>query len=148
MSETNNLLIIVNNGMDKPYNQYASYVVAFMAKQIAGIEDVTVYYGPQGVVMTQEGKLANLEITHDIKELVAGQLDGVTVDALPDNLELLARFVKEKLGVNIVSCGTFNVIDGISKDLEDTSNMEDFIDPIKLPQAAQALLEADKILYF
>lgn len=37
-----NLLIIVNNGMDKPYSQYASYVVAFMSKYIAKIESVTV----------------------------------------------------------------------------------------------------------
>ncbi len=148
MADIDNLLIIVNNGTDKAYNQYASYVVAFMAKQIAGIEEVTVYYGPHGVGMSEEGKLASLEITGDIKELIAGQLDGVTADALPDNLELLARFVKEELGVNIVSCGTFNVIDGISDDLDDTSKMEDFITPIKLPQAAQALLGADKILYF
>jgi len=148
MADINNLLIIVNNGMDKAYNQYASYVVAFMAKQIAGINEVTVYYGPHGVEMSEKGKLASLEITGDIKELIASQLDGVTADALPDNLELMARFVKEELGVNVVSCGTFNVIDGISADLEDISNMEDFITPVKLPEAAQALLGADKILYF
>ena len=34
MPEINNLLnFIVNSGVDKPYNHYASYVVAFMAKQ-------------------------------------------------------------------------------------------------------------------
>ncbi len=147
MADIKNLLIIVNNGMDKAYNQYASYVVAFMAKQ-AGIDEVTVYYGPHGVQMSKKGNLANLEINDDVKELISSQLDGVTKDALPENLELMARFVKDELGVNIVSCGTFNVIDGISKDLDDTSEMEDFITPVKLPEAAQALLGADKILYF
>jgi predicted peroxiredoxin len=148
MADIKNLLIIVNNGMEKAYNQYASYVVAFMAKQAAGIENVTVYYGPHGVQMSKKGNLSKLEINDDVKELISSQLEGVTKDALPDNLELMARFVKEKLGVNIVSCGTFNVIDGISKDLDDTTEMEDFITPVKLPEAAQALLGADKILYF
>jgi len=60
----------------------------------------------------------------------------------------MARFVKDQLGINIVSCATFNVIDGISKNLEDTSQMEDFITPVKLPLAAQALIGADKIIYF
>jgi len=148
MDNIKDLLIIVNNGMSKPYNQYASYVVAFMSKHMAKIENVTIYYGPYGVEMTQKGKLATLKITDDIKELIASQLDGVTKDALPDNLELMARFVKDQLGINIVSCATFNVIDGISKNLEDTSQMEDFIVPVKLPLAAQTLIGADKIIYF
>ncbi|KUO73583.1 MAG: hypothetical protein APF81_05075 [Desulfosporosinus sp. BRH_c37] len=148
MESIKNLLIIVNSGLDKPYNQYASYVVAFMSKHIAKIENVTVYYGPYGVEMSKKGSLATLKLTDDLKELVASQLEGVTKDALPDNLELMARFVKDQLGVNIVSCATFNVIDGISKNLEDTSQMEDFIVPVKLPLAAQALISADKILYF
>ncbi|OLN31441.1 hypothetical protein [Desulfosporosinus metallidurans] len=148
MENIKNLLIIVNSGMDKPYNQYASYVVAFMSKHIAKIENVTVYYGPYGVEMSKKGKLATLKLTDDLKELVASQLDGVTKDALPDNLELMARFVEDQLGINIVSCATFNVIDGISKNLEDTSQMEDFIMPVKLPLAAQTLIGADKIVYF
>jgi len=37
MPETKNLLIIVN----KAYNQYAAYVVAFMAKQITKLDAVT-----------------------------------------------------------------------------------------------------------
>ncbi|MDR3601304.1 MAG: hypothetical protein P4L49_12625 [Desulfosporosinus sp.] len=146
MENIKNLLIVVNSG--KPYNQYASYVVAFMSKHIAKIESVTIYYGPCGVEMSKKGKLASLKITEDIKELLASQLDGVNKDELPDNLELMARFVKNQLGINIVSCATFNVIDGISKNLDDTSQMEDFIMPVKLPQAAQALLSADKIIYF
>ncbi|KLU64131.1 hypothetical protein DEAC_c39460 [Desulfosporosinus acididurans] len=148
MKNIQNLLIIVNSGIDKPYNQYASYVVAFMSKYIAKIENVTLYYGPYGVNMSKKGMLASLKLTDDLKELIASQLDGVAKDALPDNLELMARFVKDKLGINIVSCATFNVIDGISQNLEDTSQMEDFIMPVKLPLAAQALIGADKILYF
>jgi predicted peroxiredoxin len=147
MADIKNLLIIVNDGMEKAYNQYASYVVAFMAKQV-GIDNVTVYYGPHGVGMAKKGSLASLEINNDVKELISSQLDGVNASDLPDNMELMARFVKDELGVNIVSCATFNVIDGISRDLDDVSEMEDFIVPVKLSEAAQALLEADKILYF
>ncbi len=148
MADIKNLLIIVNNGMEKAYNQYASYVVAFMAKHIAGIENVTVYYGPHGVGVAKKGNLASLECNDDVKNLLSSQLDGVSAGDLPDNMELMARFVKDELGVNIVSCATFNVIDGISENLEDVSETEDFITPVKLPAAAQALLEADKILYF
>ncbi len=148
MSNTKNLLIIVNNGMDKAYNHYASYVVAFMAKHIAGIENVTMYYGPHGVGVTKKGNLASLACNDDVKNLISSQLEGVNAADLPDNLESMARFVKDKLGVNIVSCATFNVVDGISKDLDDVSQIEDFVTPVKLPEAAQALLQADKILYF
>ena len=147
MPEIKNLLIIVNSGADKPYNQYASYVVAFMAKQIAKIESVTVFYGPQGVAMTKKGELAKFAITSDVKELIAGQLEGVSPSDLPDNLEQLACFEKEKLGVNIASCGTFHVIDGFAKTVDDKSNIEDFIAPVKLPQAAEALFGADKTFY-
>lgn len=148
MENLKNLLIIVNNGMDKAYNQYASYVVAFMAKFIAKVENVTVYYGPCGVQMAKKGNLASLKITDDIKELIASQLDGVTKDGLPDDLEQMARFVKDQLGVNIVSCATFNVIDGLADSIDDTSKMEDFIVPVALPQAGAALLGSDKIIYF
>jgi hypothetical protein len=72
---------------------------------------------------------------------------GLSASDLPDNLEQLARFEKEKLGINIVSCGTFHVIDGAGKALDDTSNIEDFIKPVKLPRAAGAILRADKIHY-
>ena len=148
MAQTNNLLIIVNSGADKPYNQYAAYVVAFMAKQIAKVPTVTVFYGPQGVAMAKKGELAKLAIPSSAKELIAGQLEGVAASDLPDNLELLARFEKDKLGINIASCGTFHVIDGFAKAVDDKSNVEDFITPVKLPQAAEALLGADRILYY
>jgi len=148
MPQTNNLLIIVNSGADKPYNQYAAYVVAFMAKQIAKVPTVTVFYGPQGVAIAKKGELAKLAIPSSVKELIAGQLEGVSASDLPDNLELMARFEKDKLDVNIASCGTFHVIDGFAKAIDDKSNIEDFITPVKLPQAAEALLGADKILYY
>jgi predicted peroxiredoxin len=147
MAEVNSLLIVVNSGADKPYNHYAAYVVAFMGKQVAKIKNVTVYYGPYGVGMTTKGELAKLAIQISVKELVASQIEGLSASDLPDNLEQLARFEKDKLGVNIVSCGTFHVIDGAGKTLDDTSNIEDFITPIKLPQAAEAILGADKIHY-
>jgi len=54
------LLIFVNSGMDRPYSQYASYVVAFTAKKIHNIPEVMVYYGPQGVEVAKKGNLAKL----------------------------------------------------------------------------------------
>jgi predicted peroxiredoxin len=148
MAQTNNLLIIVNSGADKPYNQYAAYVVAFMAKQIAKVPTVTVFYGPQGVGMAKKGELAKLAIPGSVKELIAGQLEGVSPSDLPDNLEQMARFEKDKLGVNVASCATFHVIDGFAKFVGDTTNIEDFIAPVMLPQAAEALLGADRIFYY
>ena len=147
MPEVKNMLIVVNSGADKAYNHYVAYVVAFLAKQVAKVDTVTVYYGPYGVAMTKRGELAKLGITRDIKELIAGQIEGLSPADLPDNLAELARFEKDKLGVNIVSCGTFHVINGVGKTIEDTSNIEDFVTPVKLPQAAQAILTADKIHY-
>jgi hypothetical protein len=97
--------------------------------------------------MTKKGELAKLPITDDIKNLIAGQVEGLSASMLPDNLEQLARFEKDQLGVNIVSCGTFHVIDGAGKSIEDTAAIEDFIVPVKLPDAAGALLNADKIHY-
>ena len=147
MAEIKNFLIIVNSGADKPYNHYAALVVAFMGKQVAKIDRVTVYYGPYGIGMTRKGELAKLAIQKSVKELVASQIGGLSASDLPDNLEQLARFEKEKLGINIVSCGTFHVIEGTGKSFDDTSNIEDFVTPVKLPQAAEAILGADKIHY-
>lgn len=147
MAEVNSLLIVVNSGTDKPYNHYAAYVVAFMGKQVAKIENVTLYYGPYGIGMTRKGELAKLPIQNSVKDLVASQIEGLSASDLPDNLEQLARFEKEKLGINIVSCGTFHVIDEAGKTLDDTSNIVDFIIPVNLPQAAEAILGADKTHY-
>jgi hypothetical protein len=147
MAKVNSLLIVVNSGTDKPYNHYAAYVVAFLGKQVAKIKNITVYYGPYGIGMTRQGELAKLAIQSSVKELIANQIDGLSVSDLPDNLEQLARFEKDKLGVSIVSCGTFHVIDGAGKTIDDNSGIEDFITPVELPQAAQAILEADKIYH-
>jgi predicted peroxiredoxin len=147
MADIKNFLIAVNSGVDHPYNHYAAYVVAFLAKKLANIETVSIYYGPEGVAVTKKGELAKLKIENSVKELIAHQVDGLNASDLPDNLEQLARFEKVGLGVQIYSCGTFHVIDGIGKDLDDLSNAEDFIVPLKLPEAAQALLSADRIHY-
>jgi len=144
---SNSFLIVVNSGADKPYNHYAAYVVAFLAKHMANIRNVTVYYGPYGIGMTRKGELAKLAITGEVKDLIAGQIEGLSASDLPDNLEQLARFEKDKLGVSIVSCGTFHVITGTGKTIDDCSAVEDFIAPVDLTQAAQAIIEADKIYY-
>jgi predicted peroxiredoxin len=147
VAEVKNFLIVVNSGIDKPYNHYAAYVVAFLAKQVAKVDSVTLYYGPYGIAITKKGELAKLPIQSVVKDLIASQIDGLSASDLPDNLEQLARFEKDQLGVNIVSCGTFHVIDGAGKAIDDTSGIEDFITPIKLPQAGEALLGADRIHY-
>ena len=147
MSEVKNFLIIVNTGSDKPYNQYASYVLAFVAKKVQKVDNVTVFYGPQGVGMTKKGELAKLSIPKPVKELVAGQINGLSSNDLPDNLEQLARFENKQLGITIASCGTFHVIDGFAGSINDKSNIEDFIVPLTVPQAAEALLNADKVHY-
>ena len=147
MADVNNFLIIVNTGMDKVNNQYAAYVLAFVAKQLKKIDNVTIFYGPQGVGMTKKGELANLAIPDPVKELIAGQIEGLSAKDLPDNLEQLARFEKEQLGITIASCGTFHVIGGFADSIDDTSNIEDFVTPVTVPQATEALLTADKVHY-
>ncbi len=142
------LLIYVNSGMDRPYSQYASYAVAFTAKKIHSIPDVMVFYGPQGVEVAKKGNLAKLEFSEGVKKLIAGQFDGLKPEDLPDNLELMARFVKDTLGVKIGSCATFHVVSGFATSVDDTSNIEDFILPVKIPDAVEAALSADKILVF
>jgi len=140
------LLIFVNSGMDRPFSQYASYAIAFTAKKIHNIPDVMVYYGPQGVEVTKKGNLAKLAFPDNVKELIAGQFEGLSHGDLPDNLEQMARFVKDALGVNIGSCATFHVVSGFATSIEDTSNIEDFIMPVKIPDAVAAALSADKIV--
>ena len=146
MSETKNLLLIVNT--TEPANQYASYVVAFMAKKLGNVPNVTIFYGPNAVSMVKKGELAKLAIPQEVKELIAGQLDGLSAADLPDNLEQMARFQKDQLGVTIASCATFHVIGGFAESVDDTSNIEDFIVPVKLPDAWGAIDGADKVLYY
>jgi predicted peroxiredoxin len=141
-----NLLIFVNSGMDRPFSQYASYAIAFTAKKIHNIPDVMVYYGPQGVEMVKKGNLAKLTFPAEVKELIAGQFEGLKPEDLPDNLEQMARFVKDDLGVKIGSCATFHVVSEFATSVEDTTNIEDFVMPVKIPDAVEAALTADKIL--
>jgi predicted peroxiredoxin len=145
MAEAQNLLIIVDN--TEAHSQYASYVVAFMAKKLGNVPNVTIFYGPKGVKMTQKGELAKIAISSDAKDLIASQFEGLSASDLPDNLEQMARFEKDQLGVTIASCATFHVIDGFAKAVDDTSNIEDFIVPLKLPQAWEGIAGADKIVY-
>jgi predicted peroxiredoxin len=147
MGGVENLIIYVNTGLDKPNNQYASYVVAFAAKQ-ANVPNVTVFYGPSGVEMVKNGSLASLAIPAEVKTLVADQFEGLNPEDLPDDLEALARFEKEQLGVDILSCGTFHVIDGFAIAINDTREIVDFVTPVEVPDAVNAALGADKILYF
>jgi len=146
MSETKNLLLVVST--TEPANQYASYVIAFMAKKLGNVPNVTIFYGPNAVSMAKKGELAKLELPQNVKELIAGQLDGLSAADLPDNLEQMARFQKDQLGVTIASCATFHVIGGFAESVDDTSNIEDFIVPVKLPDAWGAIDGADKVLYF
>jgi len=147
MEKVDSLLIYVNSGMNKPYNQYAALVVAFTAKAVYKVPEVTVFYGPNGVEMVKKGTLAQLPIDDGLKALVAGQFEGVTPEDLPDNLEQMARFEKDQLGVNFASCGTFHVVDGFATAIEDTTNVEDFVTPMKVPDAVGAALGADKIVW-
>ncbi len=146
MSDTKNLLLVVST--TEPANQYASYVTAFMAKKLGNVPNVTIFYGPNAVSMAKKGELAKLEIPQNVKELIAGQLDGLSAADLPDNLEQMARFQKDQLGVTIASCATFHVIGGFAESVDDTSNIEDFIVPVKLPDAWGAIDGADKVLYY
>ena len=146
MSETKNLLLIVST--TEPANQYACYVVAFMAKKLGNVPNVTIFYGPNSVSMVKKGELAKLAIPQEVKELIAGQLEGLAAADLPDNLEQMARFQKDQLGVTIASCATFHVMGGFAESVDDTSNIEDFIVPAKLPDAWGAIDGAEKVLYF
>jgi predicted peroxiredoxin len=148
-----NLLIVVDSSSEEPgkgqwENQYAAYIVAFLAKQLGGVETVTIFYGPQGVEMTKEGVLEKFVIEDPVKELIASQIEGLEAADLPDNLEALARFERDELGVNIASCGTFNVIKGYTENVTSKQGLEDFITPVDLSGAAEAIMSADKILVY
>jgi predicted peroxiredoxin len=148
MNEVKNLLIVVNSSSERKNNQYAAYVLAFVAKQIAKVETVTIFYGPQAVGMVKKGELAKFKIDEPMKRLIAGQIEGLSPSDLPDNLEGLARFEKDQLGVHIASCGTFHVVDGFADSIDDKSKTEEFIRPLKLPQVMKGILATDKILYY
>jgi hypothetical protein len=148
MAVANDILIVINSGPEKRYNHYEAFTVAWVARRYYKAKKVTIMYGPQGVEMTKKGRLATFTMTPEMKELTASQFEGLKAEKLPDHLEQLARFEKEKMEISIVSCGTYHVLCGFAEEIRDTSNIEDFIDPITLYDACKLMLEADQILYF
>ncbi|MBW1690073.1 MAG: hypothetical protein DRG87_12600 [Deltaproteobacteria bacterium] len=150
MAVPNNILIIINTGPEKQYNHQAAYTFAWVARKFYNIKKVTVMYGTYGIKMTKKGALAGIPITSEAKQVIASEFDRTVLKAekMPDNLEQLARFEKDKMEISIVSLGTFHVLEGFAKEIRDTSNMDDFIDPITLHEACKLMLEADQIIYF
>ena len=148
MAMADNILIFINSGPEKKHTHYVAYNIAWVIRRYYNVKKVTIMYGPQAIAMTKKGTLASFVITPQIKKLTADQFEGLKAEKLPDHLEQLARFEKDKMGIDIVSCGVFNVVEGFAKDIDDRSNIEDFIDPIKWPDACKLMLEADKILYY
>jgi len=148
MTVADNILIIINSGPEKRYSHYAAFNMAWVIRRYYKAKKVTIMYGPQAVAMTKKGTLASFVITPQLKKLTADQFEGLKAEKLPDHLEQLARFEKDKMSIDIVSCGTFHVVDGFAKEIDDRSNIEDFIDPIKWPESCKLMLEADQILYY
>jgi len=148
MAVADNVLIVINTGPDKRYNHFEAYTAAWVARKFYKVRKVTIMYGPHGVGMTKKGTLAEFTMTPDVKELIASQFEGLKPERMPDHLEQLARFEKEKMEISIVSCGTYHVVEGFAKGIEDKSNIEDFIDPINLYESCKLMLEADQILYY
>jgi predicted peroxiredoxin len=148
MAVANNILIIVNTGPDKRWNHYAAYTFAWVARRYYKAKKVTIMYGPHAVEMTKKGTLAKFIMTPDMKVLTASQFEGLRAEKLPDHLEQLARFEREKMEISIVSSGIFHVLEGFANGIDDRSNIEDFIDPIDLYETCKLMLEADQILYY
>ncbi len=148
MAVANDILIVINSGPEKRYNHYEAYTVAWVARRYYKVKKVTIMYGPEAVAMTKKGTLARFTMSPEVKELTASQFEGLKAEKLPDHLEQLARFEKDKMEISIVSCGTFHVLAGFAKEIDDRSNIEDFIDPINLYDACRLMLEADQILYY
>ena len=148
MTVENNVLIIINTGPEKKYNHFAAYTLAWVSRRYYKVKKVTIMYGPHGMELAKKGALSTLTMSDDVKKLTASQFEGLKAEKLPDNLEQLARFEKDKMGISIVSCGTFHVLEGFAEEIQDKSNIEDFIEPIDLYESCRLMLEADKILYY
>jgi hypothetical protein len=148
MAVAHNILLVINSGPEKRYNHYEAFTVAWVARRYYNARKVTIMYGPQGVEMTKRGTLATFTMTPEMKDLIASQFEGLKAEKLPDHLEQLARFEKEKMEISIVSCGTYHVLYGFAEDISDRSGIEDFIDPIDLYESCNIMLEADQILYY
>ena len=139
MSEkVKSVLIVVNTGREAENNQYAALIAAFIAKRIAKIEEVTVFYGPQGIEMTKKGTLSQFTLEDPVKKLIGDQLS-ITPDSLPDNLEEMAKLLRS-MDVKILACRTF-------QEIEEISETEDFITPVNLLEALKGM-EAEKIVYY
>jgi len=146
MDEIKTVVVYVNT-QDVAFNQYAALGAAFDLKADKKVKTVIVFYGPGGIEMTKKGSLAKYELTPAIKEIIANQYPSVTADMLPGNLELLARYLNSELGVQFYSCGSFNmVMEGVTS-IEEVKDVEDFITPLKIPDALGAGLGADKIIF-
>ena len=138
--------IVYVNTHDIPFNQYGALGAAFDLKANKKVENVIVFYGPGGIEMTKKGSLAKYELTPAIKETLANQYPNLTADMLPDNLELLARFLNSELGVSFYSCGTFNaVMEGVTH-IDEVKDVEDFITPLKISDALGAYMDADVVI--
>ena len=148
MTVENNVLIIINTGPEKQYDHFAAYTLAWVSRRYYKVKKVTIMYGPSGIELTKKGVLSTFTMSDDVKKLTASQFEGLKAEKLPDNLEQLARFEKDKMGISIVSCGTFHVLEGFADEIQDKSNIEDFIEPIDLHESCRLMLEADKILYY
>jgi len=148
MAVENNILIIINTGPEKQYNHFAAYTLAWVSRRYYKVKNVTIMYGPHGMELAKKGVLSTFTMSDDVKKLTASQFEGLKSEKLPDNLEQLARFEKDKMGISIVSCGTFHVLDGFAKEISDRTNIEDFVEPIDLHESCRLMLEADKIIYY
>ena len=143
--EMNNVIVYLNSG--EGFSVYASLAVAFDLKADKKIESVAVFFGPDAIEISKKGVLATYPLTADTKTLIASQYDSLTPDMLPDNLEQLARFLNSELGVAFYSCGTFNALTEEVTSIEDIKDVEDFITPLKIPDAVGAGLNADKVIW-
>ena len=140
-----NVIVYLNSEED--FSVYASLAVAFDLKADKKIYNVAVFFGPNAIEISKKGVLATYPLTADTKTLIASQYDGLNPEDLPDNLELLARFLNMELGVKFYSCATFNALTEEVTSIDDIKDVEDFITPLKIPDAVGAAAGADKIVW-
>lgn len=146
MKKIKTVVVFVNTNDD--YSQYGALGAAFDLKADKKIENVAIFYGGGGIDVTTKGSLAEYELTPTIKQILVNQYpDVLTVEMLPDNLEQLARFLNSELGVNFYSCATFNMAMEEVTTIDELKDVEDFITPLKVPDALDAALNADKVIW-
>lgn len=146
MDEIKTVIVYVNT--DDDFSQYAALGAAFDLKANKKIENVAIFYGPGGIDVTTKGSLAEYKLTSTIKEILANQYpDVLTVEMLPDDLESLARFLNSELGVKFYCCGTFCMVTEEVTTIDELKDVEDFITPLKVSDALDAGLNADKVIW-